>query len=625
VPEQVVLRSVRFGPGRGRRPYTKTVQAAGSVALILRFGAFELDLQNNELRRAGVLLKLSPQQFQVLRLLAENAGQLQTREDIQREVWGADTFVDFDRNLNVCVAQIRATLNDDSDAPRFIQTVPKRGYKFIAPVERVAPEAPVQPAAPPARTWARSKWLWLAAVVAGCGVALLLNTNRRAAVPTRTMMAALPFENLTGDPKEDLFADGLTEEVISQLGSLNPDKLGVIGRTSVMRYKSAPHGIDQVGRDLRVDYILEGTVRRSDGRIRIAARLIKVADQAQVWTDTSERAEAETFHIEEESAAHIAGAVSGKLLDGAAASLVPPHARNQEAFQAYLNGLYLEHKETRADLERSLAYFEEAVKLDPQFDPAYSAQAEIEVAMGRSGAARPETWKRAREAAEKALSINAQNAEAHDALANVLFWREWNWPLAEQHFTRAIAINPSLPVAHHDYAFFQVAMGRTEPGLTSLRRAIALDPLSARVNIDAGWLFLQAHHFDDAIQQARRARELEPTLAEANACILRSLFYQRKYKEIADVLHLAPGDPEDTLKRMYGQKLQEEEKAGTGDRFTMATQYTFLGQNGKALDALDQAYTDRSIMLPLLKTEPAFARLHAEPRFQELVRKLALP
>jgi TolB-like protein len=439
------------------------------------------------------------------------------------------------------------------------------------------------------------------------------------------MIAALPFENLTGDPKEDLFTDGLTEELISQLGSLNPERVGVIGRTSVMRYKSAPHGIDQVGRELRVDYILEGTVRRSDGRIRIAARLIKVADQAQVWTDTSERAEAEMFRIEEESAAHIASAVSGKLVGGIVASRAASHARNQEAYQAYLNGLYLEHKETRADLERSVDYFEEAAKLDPQFDPAYSSAAEVRVAMCRSGAAPPETWKRAREAAEKALSINALNAEAHNALANVLFWREWNWPLAEQHFTHALAINPSLPVAHHDYAFFLVAMGRTEQGLTSLRRAIALDPLSARVNIDAGWLYLQAHRFDDAIRQARRARELEPTLAEANACILRALFYQKKYREIADTLHLAAGNPEETLKRMYGQRLQDEEKSGSSDLFSMATQYTFLGQNAKALDALDRAYAERSIMMPLLKTEPAFEALHGEARFQELARKLALP
>ena len=168
-------------------------------------------------------------------------------------------------------------------------------------------------------------------------------------------------------------------------------------------------------------------------------------------------------------------------------------------------------------------------------------------------------------------------------------------------------------------------MGRTEEGLTSLRRAIALDPLSARVNIDAGWLYLQAHRFDDAIRQARRARELEPNLAEANACILRALFYQKKYREIADTLHLAAGDPEEALKRRYGQRLLEEEKAGSGDLFGMATQYTFLGQIAKALDALDRAYAERSIMMPLLKTEPAFEALHGEARFQELARKLALP
>lgn len=598
------------------------MQAEGSIAAILRFGAFELDLRKNELRRAGVLLKLSPQQFQVLRLLAENSGHVVAREEIQREVWGADTFVDFDRNLNVCVAQIRSTLNDDSDAPRYIQTVPKRGYKFVAPVERIATALPDES---PARSSARPKWLWFAMPAAILGVFAAYEALRLPISPQRTMLAALPFENLTGDPQEDLFTDGLTEELIDQLGSLNPDKLGVIGRTSVMRYKTAAHAIDQVGRDLHVEYVLEGTVRRSDGRIRISARLIKTGDQAQVWTDTSERAESEMFRIEEESAARISSAVSGKLLNGSATGKTVSHARNQEAYQAYLNGLYLEHKGTRADLERSIPYFEESARLDPQFDPSYSAQAETLVAIGRSGALAAETWKRAREAAEKALAINPGNAEAHNALANVLFWSEWNWPQAEQHFTRAIAINPSLPVVHHDYAFLLVAMGRTEQGLASLRRAIALDPLSARINIDAGWLYLQAHRFDDAIRQAQRAQELEPALAEAKSCILRSLFYQKKYREIAEALHLPPGDPEQGLKRMYIQKLQEEEKAGSTDLFGMATRYIFVGQNAKALDALEKAYAERSIMLPLLKTEPSFAALHPDPRFQELARKLALP
>jgi TolB-like protein/DNA-binding winged helix-turn-helix (wHTH) protein/Tfp pilus assembly protein PilF len=611
------------------RPYTETVPAADSSALLLRFGAFELDLQNNELRRAGVLLKLSPQQFQVLRLLAENSGQIQSREEIQREVWGTDTFVDFDRNLNVCVAQIRSTLNDDSDAPRFIQTVPKRGYRFIAPVERVGLMA-VHPALESGREAKKTNRQWIVAAALVSIVGILLGAAylkwRRPPASDRVMIATLPFENLSGDAKQDPFTDGLTEEIISQLGSLNPARLGVIGRSSVVRYKSAPHGIALAGRDLHVNYIVEGTVRKSNGRVRIAARLIQVTDEAQVWNDTLERGESEMFLIQEETAAHIANAVSGKLLGGTTAVVsAKSHTRNQAAYEAYVNGRYLQHKGNLADLERSMTYFEEAAKLDPQFDLAYSALAETYVSRGRSGGLPQDTFPRARAAADKALSIDESNAEAHNALANALFWNEWNWPLAEQHFARAIAINPSFSLANHDFAFFQVAMGRTEPGLASLRRAIAADPLSLRVNIDAGWLLLQAHHFEEAVRQARRAQELEPDLPEANACILRSLFYQKKYREVLDGMHLTGTDAAETLKRVYREKLQEEETSGKGSPFTMATRYAFVGDNAKALDALNRAYAQRSAMMPLLKTEPSLESLHGEPRFQELVRKLALP
>ncbi len=602
--------------------------AADSTALLLRFGAFELDLPNNELRRAGVLLKLSPQQFQVLRLLADNAGQLQTREEIQREVWGADTFVDFDRNLNVCVAQIRSTLNDDSDAPRFIQTVPKRGYRFIAPVERVGAPAEQQPVEPARRSASSSRTSSIVAAVTLIAAALVGAAYLRWRQPppsARVMIATLPFENLSGDANQDMFTDGLTEEIIGQLGSLNPQRLGVIGRSSVMRYKGAPREIALVGRDLHVDYVVEGTVRMSAGRIRIAARLIQVADQGQIWNDTLERAVDETFLIQEEVAAHIANAVSGNLLGGAPAASARSRTRSQAAYEAYLNGRYLQRKGNRADLERSIAFFEQASKLDPQFDLAPSALAETYVSWGRSGGSPQETFPRARAAAEKALSLNDTNAEAHNALANALFWYEWNWPAAEQHFTRAIAINPSLSLANHDYAFFLVAMGRTEPGLASLRRALAADPLSWRVNIDAGWLLLQAHHFDEAIKQARRAQELEPGLAEANACIVRARFHQKQYREVVDSMHVTGSNPEDALKRLYREKLQEDEKSGKGDPFTMATRYAFVGENAKALDALDQAYARRSLMMAMLKTEPSLESLHGEPRFQELVRKLALP
>jgi TolB-like protein/Tfp pilus assembly protein PilF len=432
---------------------------------------------------------------------------------------------------------------------------------------------------------------------------------RSAGRSERVMLATLPFENLSGDPKEDLFTDGLTEELIGQFGSLNPERLGVIGRSSVIRYKRAPHGIDQVGRELGVDYIVEGTVRKSAGQIRVAARLIKVSDQAQVWADTSERSESDMLRMQEETAGRIAEAVAEKLLPAHTAPASPARPRNLEAYQAYLNGRYLQHKDSRQDVERSISFFENAIALDPGFDQADSALAETYVALGRTGSPPQDVFPRARAAAEKALSINPDNAEAHNALANALFWYEWNWPLAEEHFKRALAINSSFSPAYHDYAFFLVAMGRTEQGLSSLRRAIALDPLSARVNIDAGWLLLQAHRFDDAIRQARRALDLEPGLVEARACIERSMLYQRK----------ARLDPE------VVRKLQEAVNSRTGDPFSLATSYALLGEKDRALDELENALAKHSIMMPLLRSEPAFDALHGEPRFQALDRKLALP
>ena len=598
---------VSTGAQKRHRLYTDTVPAAETSANLLRFGTFELNLPANELRRGGVLLKLSPQQLQTLRLLAESAGQILTREQIQRELWGNSTFVDFDRNLNVCIAQIRAVLNDDSDAPRYIQTIPKRGYRFIAPVERVG-ATPVKEAALSAP---RKRWFWVAAaaVLACCSMAVSYFAWRTAGKTERVMLATLPFENLSGDPKEDLFTEGLTEELIGQFGSLNPDRLGVIGRSSVLRYKRTPHGIDQVGRELRVDYVVEGTVRRSGEKIRVSARLIKVDDQAQVWADTSERADSEMFQMQEETAARITAAVGEKLLGARTASASNAAPRSPEAYQAYWNGRYLQHKENREDLARSIGFFDNASKLDPYFDQSHSAAAETYVRLGRSGSPPQDVFPRARGEAEKALALNPSNAEAHNALANALFWYEWNWPMAEEHFKRALAINPSFSAAHHDYAFLLVAMGRTEQGLTSLRRAIALDPLSARVNIDAGWLLLQAHRYDDAIRQARRALELEPGLAEANACIRRSMLYQKK----------AAPDPE------AARKLEEAEKSATGDPFNLAIGYALLGQKDHALDQLENAFAIHSILMPLLRSEPSFHSLHSDPRFQALNRKLALP
>ena len=224
--------------------------------------------------------------------------------------------------------------------------------------------------------------------------------------------------------------------------------------------------------------------------------MIKAADQSEAWTASYEQNESELFQMQEDAAAQISAAVASKVFGGAHAPAASPHAHNREAYDAYLKGRYLQQKQNLADLTRSIPYFQEAARLDPKFAEPSVALAESYISQGRTGSPSQSVFPLARTAVEHALELSEANAEAHNALANVFFWYEWNWPEAERHFARAIAINPSFSVAHHDFAFYLIAMGHTEQGLESLRRAIALDPLSTRVNMDAGWVLLQAHRFE---------------------------------------------------------------------------------------------------------------------------------
>ncbi len=563
---------------------------------VLRFGNFELDTRAGELRRAGVLIKLTPQQLKLLQYLAEHSGEILGREQIQREIWGSDTVVEFDRNLNVCIAQLRSILNDDSASPRFIETVPKRGYRFVAPVIR--PETPNE--APP-RSLPR-RWLLaggLTAILAVVVVVFVFARNSQSIPDVR--LAVMPFESLTGDATDEPAVAGL-------IGSVQPARLGVIGRSSVMRYKNSRPPLDQVARDLRVDYVVEGTLREDAGRVRVTARLIRVSDQVQIWTDTFEQDESNLFEMQEDAAARITGAVLRHLFPSSGATVKTARRRSHKALEAYINGRFLQHKGNLADLNRSVSFFEQATRSDGSFSEAYAALAETFIALAQSGHGGLDSFARAKTAAESALRSDDSNAEAQNAIANVLFWHEWNWPEAERHFNRAIAINPSFALAQHDYAFFLVAMGRTEAGLSSWRRAVAIDPLSTRVNIDGGWLLLQAHRFDDAIRQAQRALELSPGLEEASACIARA----RQYQGRADA---------ETLKQFRALM----ENPGRVEAFSYATACALMGDNSKALDALDRAYAAQSAMMPMLKTEPAFSRLHGDARFDTLVRKMRFP
>jgi DNA-binding winged helix-turn-helix (wHTH) protein/TolB-like protein/tetratricopeptide (TPR) repeat protein len=601
--------SIRRQPSGGRHrfgPYTGCVGFTGTAVAILRFGAFELDVRVGELRRSGVLIRLSPQQSRLLRYLAERAGQVCSREEIQREIWGSEVFVDFDRGLNVCIAQIRAALNDDSDAPRFIQTVPRRGYRFVAPVEQLTGFGS-SPAPPTLQAPKPSHWRGLAVratlVLVLAGLAFVAGSLW---LPVhRTLLAVMPFENLTGRPEDGPAIDGLVDELITQFGGIDADRVGVIGRTSVMRYAGRRPGLAEIGRELAVDYVVEGSFRSEGGRTRVSVRFVKVKDQAQIWGDTYEQQGAGRLEMQEEIAARVTVAVVRHLFPRSAPPVPAAHVPNATAREAFENGRYLQHKNTRGDALRAIAWFAEAGERDPEFAEPWAAMAEVYVRQAMSGAVSgSDAFPKARAAADRALRLR-ESAEAHNALANVSFWFDWNWNLARTHFERAIALNPSLAQAHHDYAFYLVAMGRAPAGLASLRRAIALDPLSPQVNLDAGWLLLQAHHFEEAIRQAKRALELEPGLNEANGCIGRALAYQGK----------AGPDVLEFYRRLA---------AGNGNTYYRALALAVLGLKADALRELEAAYGQHNTMMPLVGTEPAFAGLHEDTRFREIVRKLGL-
>jgi len=581
------------------------VATAGTGILLLRFGAFELDLRQNELRRAGVLLKLTPQQFRVLRMLAERSGDVCTREQIQREIWGDETFVDFGRSLNVCIAQIRAVLNDDSDAPRFIQTVPRRGYRFVAPVEQEpAATTPPPPAAVPLP---RSRSIaGFGLMILACAAAFYL--WKSSAPPARKMLAVLPFENVSRHAEDLPLIEGLTDELISEFGSVLPDRLGVIARTSVSRYAGRIPSLPEIARDLGIDYAIEGDVRNEAGRVRISVRLIQVADQSQLWNETFERDETRRLEMQEELAAAVSTAAVHALFPKAAIPQSRGHIPPRDAYEALVNGRYLLHKNSAADSQRAITWFEEATRRDTAYDDPWAAMAETYSGLAMSGALPASaTLEKAREAAKHALRLNPANAEAHAALAKVLFWKDWNWKEAEAHFKQALAINPSLAQAHHDYAFDLIVMGHSEAALASLRRAVAIDPLSPRVNADAGWVLLHAHHFDEAIRQARRALELEPSRGEATACIARAEQAQGKtHPETLD---------------FYRRILTRGESAGF---YNLAQANALFGKYDEAIPPLQSAYTRHETQMPLVKTDPAFAAIHEAAPFREILRKMNL-
>jgi TolB-like protein/Tfp pilus assembly protein PilF len=443
----------------------------------LRFGRFELNPASGELRQGERLVKLQPQPFKVLSLLAGRAGQLVSREEIQKQIWPDDTFVNFDEGLNYCVRQIRAALSDTAEAPRFIETVPRRGYRFLVPVEDIVP-AP--------------------------------------AGGRRVMLAVLPFQNLSGDQEQVYFSDGLTEEMITQLGRLNPHRLGVIARTSAMKYKHTDKAIDSIGRELGVSYVLEGSVRRSASRVRVTAQLIQVSDQTHLWAESYDRDVGDMLALQSEVARAIAGEISVQLAPAEHVRLARLQPLDPAAYEAYLKGRYFWNRRSRDSLEKSVKSFQKAIAIDSRYAAAYAGLADVYLTQLDYNHLPPrEAFGLADRSVLEALRLDDTLAEPHTSLGHLRL-HQFDWPSARQQFQRAIELNPGYGTAHYYYGNLLAAFGLFDAAIAEANTALELDPISSNSRQNRAFILYLARRYDEALREVHEILEMEPHYATIN-------------------------------------------------------------------------------------------------------------
>jgi len=617
------------------------------MAFDFRFGAFQLDLRAGELRRKGLRVKLPEQPLQLLAILLQHPGEVVTREELRGRLWPGDTFVDFDHGLNNAVNRLREALGDRVDTPIFIETLPRHGYRFIAPVESGVPRDAVAPGppAPPPRNLTRRRWLFgggavLASLIAGAALTWTRPGRRQPPAP-RVMLAVLPFENLSNDSALEYVGDGLTEEMITQLGGLQPEQLGVIARTSSMHYKGTRKRLDEVARELGVDYVLEGSVRRSGSRLRISAQLIQVRDQTHLWAESFERDVSDVVDVESQVTQAIAREIQLALPPWQQARLRGGRRVNTEAHQLYLKGVYLANKGGEQGLELALGQFQQAIAKDPRFALAQAGKAVCYTRLSSFYMPPREAMPHAKEAALKALELDEGLSEAHTALALVKLFYDWDRTGAEEELKRAIALNPSSAEALAWYGYYLASLGRHEEALAKTRRAQALDPLSAVRHADLQWVLLLARRYDEVLEEGRKALELEPhfALARSNTGLAYALKGEFP-RALAELERSARMDdsPVMALALAYGYavsgktreaaRLLAEMKTLSHRRyvcsFEMATAHATLGETDRAFEWLRRALGERSDCMVWLKAEPMLDSLRSDPRFSALLREVGL-
>jgi TolB-like protein/DNA-binding winged helix-turn-helix (wHTH) protein/Tfp pilus assembly protein PilF len=637
-------------------------------AVVLANG-LELDRSAYELRRGGSPLKLSRTPMEVLLLLVERRGELVTRDEIAERIWGKNVFVDRDNNINAAIRKLRQVLEDDPEKPKFVQTVTGRGYRFISAVPEagnltalpaggsdpvlltdVLPASRIRAAIPHPRV--RRLWLLLpcAAIALILGVVAYFHGSRLRTHPQtavaqtavgRVMLAVLPFKNLTGDAAQDYFSDGLTEEMIAQLGNLDPPHLGVIARTSVMHYKGSNEKLDQIGSELRVQYVLEGSVRRSSDKIRITAQLIQIRDQTHVWARQYDRELSDLLALQGEIAQEVAEEIPLGFTDPKAAisahqPLLGPQA--YEAYDLYLKGRYFWNKRTPRGFQQAIECFQRSIAKDPKYARAYAGLADTYALLsGYTLTPQTESMPKARAAALKALELDESLAEAHTSLALITENYDWDWKTAEKEYRRAIELNPNYATAHHWYAEFLSWEGRFDEAFAESERARQLDPLSLIIAADNAAILFYSRQYDRAIAQCRSVQEMEPNFPRAHLVVgayvekgqfANALADLDKWEDAAWTLswriYIYGRHGQQPQARRALEKLHQLNRREyiSPDAFLWA--YLGMGNKDEAFAWFERAYADHSNSLISLKVNPAYDPLRSDPRFQDLMRRVGL-
>lgn len=561
----------------------------------IRFGAFELDLRAGELRKQGTKVRLQDQPFQVLQALLKQPGQVVTREELQQQIWPADTFVDFDHGLNNAIKRLRETLSDHAETPRYIETIPRRGYRFIGHIER--------------------------------DIARFLS------------LAVLPLENLSHDPEQEYFAEGLTEALTTTLAKIGD--LRVVSRTSALLYKGARKSLREIAQELEVDAVVEGTVLRVGRRVRITAQLIDARGETHLWAESYERDLRNVLALQADVARAIAREVEVKLTPHEEAQLSQARSVDPEAYEAYLKGRYCWNRRTKDGFPKAVQYFREAIAKDPGYAEAYAGLADCLSGLGAYGFVAPaDGCGKAKALALQAIEMDRSLAETHTSVAWSTMWYDYDFKVAEREFERAIELNPRYATGHSQFGYYLGLMGRFEEASTEVKRAIRLDPLSSVIQWALAFVNWMARRYDEAIEQLNKILEFDPAFAWAHALL--SWAYMGKAvcepaitnaKKGTELLpdsivllgtlgeaYAAAGYQDDAHRMLH--QLQERSKQRYVTPYMLARIHAALGQKENSLQLLETGYQTRAAFMVFAKIDSQLDGLRSDARFQGLMRRM---